>query len=579
MNLNKKLWQYINDDVAEVENTFVIYGYLLLIGYLGFYFFNLLIATPVGYENLPIRITIALLGLGLILKNYWPNKAKLFMPLYWYATLVYSLPFFFFFMLLHNLESNIWQVNGFVGITMLIFFVDWIVYIILISIGISLAYIIFSISNGFPHFSYNLIAIFGSYVASIISLILCFHQRKKLYQKKQLAEKELNNQLVRQAAELQKAFAIKTEFLNNLSHEVRTPISGVVNISELLLENWHKYSEEERYKNMQTIAQSGSRLLMVMNSILDLSRFTSGKMSMKMSVGNLQEAIMDMVLECESLYLYHNKNIVIETEIQPGINSNVVMDSERVTQVLRNLIGNAVKFTTSGKIKIFLGKQGKNLEVIVEDDGVGIPEDELEEIFYPFVQSSRTKNTAGGTGLGLAICREIVIAHQGKIWAENNYNKGASIHFMLPQAELLDDVKPVKIASDITFAPTKGVGLMIDDDTICHNIIHMILKNEGYDIVSAYGGIEGLEYLQKHKDEIDFVLLDLMMPDMHGVDVLREIKSDKSLQHIPVIIQSATNDTNECYKAGELGAAGFFSKPYDRSSIVLFINIMLGKRK
>ncbi len=561
------------EDAKDSEDFFIIFGYAVIICYLGFYIFNLLIASPVGYENLPLRITITALGLGLVLKDFWPESAKAYIPIYWYFTLIYSLPFFFFFMLFHNPESNIWQINGLVGVVALTYFVDWVAFIILVSIGVTLAYIAFYFTNAVPIFPHNLIGVFGSYSAPLYYLVICSNKKRKLFQEKLLAEaKEHNIKLMKKSEELEKALAIKTDFLNNISHEVRTPISGVVNLSELLLENWYESSDSERYKNMKIVAQSGKRLLMVMNSILDLSKFTSGRMDMKMSEGSLEESLREMIIECESLYLSQYKDVVIETNIQIGLDSTVMMDAERIAQVLRNLIGNAFKFTKSGKIKISLRTQGKNLEVIVEDEGVGIPEEELEEIFSPFVQSSKTKDFSGGTGLGLSICKEIITAHNGKIWAENKII-GSSFHFIVPRIKFTETA-PLVMSQPLK-APiesTKGIALMIDDDDLCHNIIRMILKNDGYEMVSTYGGVEGLEYLEKNAAEIDFIFLDLMMPNMHGLDVLKKIKADKSLADIPVIIQSASSNNDDYNKAVELGAIGFFVKPYDRKNIIQFID-------
>jgi two-component system sensor histidine kinase ChiS len=346
-----------------------------------------------------------------------------------------------------------------------------------------------------------------------------------------------------------------------------------VNLSELLIDHWHEYSDEERYKNMKIISQSGKRLLMVMNSILDLSKFTSGKMSMKMTEGNLENSVREMIAECETLYLHQNKDVVIETNIQEGLDTTVIMDPERIAQVLRNLVGNAVKFTKVGKIKISLRNQGKNLEVIVEDEGVGIPEEELEDIFNPFVQSSKTKSNAGGTGLGLSICKEIITAHNGKIWAVNKII-GSSFHFIIPRAKNIETPVP-QVKSKIADKPshqTKGTALMIDDDELCHNIISMILKNDGYEMISTYSGAEGLEYLHQHYKEIDFIFLDLMMPHMNGLEVLKKIKSEESLAHIPVIIQSASSNNDDYNKAVELGAIGFFAKPYERKNIIKFVD-------
>ena len=482
-----------------------------------------------------------------------------------YVALIYLLPFFFFFMLFSNPESNIWQINGLVGMVTLTFFVNWRKYLTLTLIGISLAYISFCMIHGVMALPISLLGVFGSYSVPIIYLVLFSYKRKQLYRERVFVEdKESNAKLLKQSADLRKALSIKTEFLNNISHEVRTPINGVVNMSELLVDHWHEYSDTERYQNTKVIAQSGNRLLMLMNNILDLSKFESGKMSVNITSGDLAKLVKDMVTECNLLYLYNNKNITIETHIEENLDSTVDMDYEKITQVLRNLMGNAIKFTPSGKIEVFLQKQNNYLEVIVKDEGVGVPENELEDIFSSFMQSSRTKNKAGGTGLGLAICKETILAHKGKIWAENNKDKGAAFYFLLPQSNNTVSASEKVVDSKLN----NGKVLVIDDEQTCHSILSLILRAEGYQMVSAYGGGEGLAYLRTaNKSDINIVFLDLMMPDMYGISVLKEIKADRSLADLPVIVQSANYDINERTKALELGAANFLKKPYDRKEI------------
>ena len=370
---------------------------------------------------------------------------------------------------------------------------------------------------------------------------------------------EFNSKSLKQSVALKKDLSIKNEFLNNISHEVRTPLSGVVNISETLVENWLKYSDKERFDNLKLVAQSGKRLLMLMNNILDLSKLESGKVNFSMKTSNLALILEEMIRECNLLYLGKNSNIKIQSYIQPNINSNAIMDEKRITQVLCNLLENAIKFMDFGTVKIYLQKQGLNLEVIVRDEGVAIPENELESIFEPFVQSTRTKNEAGGTGIGLAICREIITAHHGRIWAVNNQARGTSFHFLIPS-------KSVQLKSNSS--SKQNTVLIIDDDQICHNILGLILKAENYKVISAYGGIEGLKILKENKESIDLVLLDLMMPDIAGLNVLKNIKSDPSLSNIPIIIQSASHDQTEYQRAIDLGASSCITKPYDRIMLI-----------
>jgi two-component system sensor histidine kinase ChiS len=558
-------------DDAEVH--FVAFGYLLVIGYLAFYFFNLLIAAPEGDESLAMRVFIAVLGVGLIFKDYWPKSFRVGMPIYWHITLTYSLSFFFMLMLFRNPDSNIWQINGLVGMVTMTFFTNWFTFILLNSIGIISAYIMFHLNTD-AQLPSTLLNVFGSYSAPIIYFILFSSKKEQTYEARKIEElRQVNTKLTQQAIELQKALSIKSDFLNNLSHEVKTPIGGVVTISEMLYENWEKYPDAFRYEQIRILTYSSKRLLLLMNNILDLSKFTAGKMSMEMSYSNLEKVIREMVEECRMLYL-SGKKIVIEIQVEKGLNSKTIMDSERMTQVLRNILSNSIKFAPSpSTIIITLYKKDHSLYVSVHDEGIGVPENELEIIFEPFVQSSKTNTKSGGTGLGLSICKEIIEAHRGEIWAVNNPDKGITVHFFIPQVLIEEENK---IEQEVVRSHSNNeVILMIDDDYTCHNAMSLLLHSEKYEMRSVYGGIEGLAYLREHVDEIDLVLLDLMMPDMYGLNVLQEIKADPRLQHLKVIIQSASHDVAERQRSFELGAHKFIAKPYCRSNVLISIRKVL----
>jgi two-component system sensor histidine kinase ChiS len=248
----------------------------------------------------------------------------------------------------------------------------------------------------------------------------------------------------------------------------------------------------------------------------------------------------------------------------------VKIDKDRIAQVIRNLIGNAIKFTKEGTIKCYLQKQGHNIEVIIRDNGVGIPDNELETIFSPFIQSTRTKNNAGGTGLGLSICKEIIMLHQGRIWVTNNQDQGASFHFLIPNVNNHKNVQNQNI--NINQINSSKKVLIIDDDQISHSVLGLMLKSNKCIILNAFGGKEGLEMLKDNKSDIDLILLDLMMPDIYGLNVLQEIKKNSETKKIPVIIQSASHDKTEHERAIKLGASGFIQKPYDRNKFTSLFN-------
>ncbi len=231
--------------------------------------------------------------------------------------------------------------------------------------------------------------------------------------------------------EAEAANAAKSEFLANMSHELRTPMQGILGFSKLGFDKYGIISAEKVKGFFNEINTSGQRLLHLLNDLLDLSRLESRKEQYDFEKTDLSPLVTIILNELQ--VLIEEKGIIIEFR-KPAFSEEVLADREKILQVLRNLISNAIKFCTeSGKIKIEIARQDDRMKLSVIDNGIGIPEKELDMVFDKFIQSSRSKSAAGGTGLGLAISKSIVVAHRGRIWAENNPEGGAIFSFVLPQ--------------------------------------------------------------------------------------------------------------------------------------------------
>lgn len=381
----------------------------------------------------------------------------------------------------------------------------------------------------------------------------------KLAPKKHIHD-ESDKKLHKEITNLQEQLHAKTALLTNASHEIRTPLQGVCNISTALDEEWDKYNTPKKREMVHVLAESADRLNHLVDSLLDLSKINAGKMLFDHKKVDVSHIIKDVANEFINTQLPEH-NLVLSYHIEPSYDFSTLGDDNKLQQLVRNLISNAIKFTKKGKVTISLRHHTSNQMLIkVQDEGMGIPKEEIGSIFEPFVQSTLTRHMSGSTGVGLALCKEIVEGHHGTIWAENNPQTGASFAFTLPYAlneEKLDS-NLVKKGNN-----TKSIIklLMVDDEEICHYSTKIILSSEPNIIMlSAYNADEALHILEEHSD-IEIILLDMMMPGTDGIELLQEIKKNPLTQHIKIIMQSGVANPQQIQHAISLGANSFATKP------------------
>ena len=257
----------------------------------------------------------------------------------------------------------------------------------------------------------------------------------ELLQYQQNLENEVEirtNELQKEKVKADAANRAKSEFLANMSHELRTPLHGILSFARFGINKYEKVKPEKLLYYYENINKSGEILLSLLNDLLDLAKLESGKMAFSFAHRDVGMLIEDIINEFSLLVSDRGQKIHFE---KPDSEKIVFHDRQRIMQVVRNLISNAIKFSKEGRIiDVGLVEDRDYLKVYVKDNGVGIPDKELETVFDKFVQSSKTRTDAGGTGLGLAICKQIIDAHNGRIWVTHNPQGGSIFQFTIPKS-------------------------------------------------------------------------------------------------------------------------------------------------
>ena len=365
----------------------------------------------------------------------------------------------------------------------------------------------------------------------------------------------------------------KSGFLANMSHELRTPMNAILGYSEMLMEDAEDIGQDDFVADLKKINQAGNHLLSLINDVLDLSKIESGKMEAfaeDFDVGSL----LDHVIGTAQPLMEKNANrLVVERGEQLG---DAHQDNTKLRQALLNLLSNAAKFTHEGTITLQAERKphtdGEWLTFAVHDTGIGIPADKLDHVFEEFSQAdSSTTRDYGGTGLGLPISRRFCQMLGGDLTVSSRAGKGSTfticIPALLPGSEATTPVKamPAKTDAELDAIRRSGAGrtvLVIDDDPEAQDIVERFLRKDGFEVVTADSGEEGLRLA--HKLLPAAITLDVMMPDMDGWSVLRALKADPVLHDVPVVMLTMVDDKSKGYS---LGATDYLTKPVDREQL------------
>ncbi len=395
-------------------------------------------------------------------------------------------------------------------------------------------------------------------------------EQQQLLLTKQSEIKEKSSELQQKVQELEDVGNYKSEFLANMSHELRTPLNSIILLSSLLSKNNNNKLEEAQVQQAATIHTSAQELLRLINDVLDISKVESGHMEVH-PVNFLLEELMD---EMKGLFSAQALNKGLDLIIQGDGRKTYRGDKNKISQILRNLLSNALKFTHSGNVVLSF-EEGSALSFRVKDDGVGISEDKLSSVFERFKQvDGSISRQYGGTGLGLSISAEMCKLMGGDIRVESKEGQGSTFFVTLPDVLEISSSEAGGLselwAKNKTLSSSEKAMLIIEDDESSAKFYYEVVSNYGLNCFVALTAKEGLDIIAENN--IQGILLDMGLPDMNGLDVIKILKSKHETKDIPIHIISAHDKEEEW---DELGVEGYSQKPVDELEIEHALSALL----
>lgn len=361
----------------------------------------------------------------------------------------------------------------------------------------------------------------------------------------------------------------KSDFLASMSHELRTPLNAILGYTQILKRD--KSLSVPQQTGISTIQQGGQHLLALINDVLDLARVDAGKMEFHpkpVRLGDVLSVVADIMrVRAEQ------KHLCFELELADDLPAAVSVDETRLRQVLLNLLGNAVKFTDRGTLRLRVSslpaaeRDVALLRFEVVDQGIGIAADQQEAIFRPFEQVGAASRRAGGTGLGLAISQQLVRLMGGALQVESAPGKGSRFWFDVPLkvAEAPGALSAGERIATGYAGPRKTI-LVIDDVATNRALLRDLLGSLGFRTLEAENGMSGL--MQAQAVRPDMVLLDMVMPGMDGIETTRRLRADQRTSDTPVLIISASSTPEEEERSFEVGANAFLAKPVNEHDLL-----------
>lgn len=387
---------------------------------------------------------------------------------------------------------------------------------------------------------------------------------------KMVAQRTQELNVMKEKAE--SASQTKSTFLANMSHELRTPLNAVIGLSEMLYEDAKEKNDAEYIEPLQRINRAGKLLLDLINAILDLSKIEAGKIELVLEEFDLQQLMGDIKMLSEPLAAKKSNKLIVNVDPNLG---KMFADSVKVKQILINLISNACKFTEKGQVTVAAKKDEGFVQFDVSDTGIGMTPEQMSQLFQAFTQADATTTRKyGGTGLGLTICKKLAELMGGTVMVVSEPNKGTTFSVRLPLV-----VKKIEAQGEALLAgmKSKQAGqhalqmidkskkiLIIDHDDISRGIVSRFLKEQGYDIIEAKTGEEGVQIAREKLPGI--VILEIALTGaITGWDVIALLKGFPETKDIAIVVISILDEKNKGYS---LGAVDYLVKPIEKKALL-----------
>lgn len=550
---------FIGDRAEESGAQYTAFGIFGIFNFPLFYF-TWLYFSPQTYENIYLRIIATVLCLFLALHKKWPSRLSKYLPLYWYCTLLFTLPFFFTFMLIMNHGSEMWLTNTIVIVFFVLLLVDWLIAITLLLIGSLLGIFVasFFTASFFP-VTFNYVGFFITYFVSIIIGIIFAHN-------KQVIEK-----IKRRSIKAEANSRAKSEFIANISHDIRTPITGILGLAQ----SFKDTAQTESHKtDAGLLIETTGELLNLLNEVIELVSLENDQPKRADEIFSLAAIAKHnyALLQSSAKHKKLGFNLTISSNIPDWVYGNRTY----LDRIILNLLSNAIKFTQTGDVSLTIDKMKSNLFTIsVKDSGIGIPQDQHDSIFEHFTRLTPSyQGIYKGNGLGLYTVKKYLDTMEGEIELKSEVGEGSTFTVIVPlkissppenevTTDLYQKVEPSPIIendlSKFELENPLAHVLVVEDNALAARMIRQQLAkcNSSSEVVNS--GEEAVKLAET--EDFDLVIMDIGLPGIDGLEASRQILKTRKNSATPIVALTGHLSKDKRQQCLDAGMQEMFPKP------------------